>query len=110
MNGAVLDGRRRRIRKKKREKSCGKDRARSSAKKTESQRVLKDNAKFMVTDSLDIFEASIVKAMEQVKNKVGALGDITTSEAIMTEECVKKLFVHSLHGSKTVLSEVFPSS
>ena len=75
-----------------------------------SQPMLKDNCKFMVTDSLKVFEASMVKAMELIKNKANGFGEVKTSSATVTEECVKKLILRSMLGSKTVLTDLFGDS
>lgn len=72
--------------------------------------ILKDNCKFMLTDALKVFDASTVKAMELMKNNVGGFRDIKTSTATVTEECIKKLIVQSLLGSKTVFTDLFPAA
>ena len=71
---------------------------------------LKNNAKFMVMDSLNIVEASSVKTLELIKSKVDTVGEVNLSSCTVTEECVKKLILRSLLGSKTILSDVFGDS
>ena len=72
--------------------------------------LLKDNCKFMVNDSLAVFESSMVKAMELIKGKADGFRDIKTSSAVVTEDTVKQLIFRSLMGSTTVLSDLFAAS
>ena len=77
-------------------------------KASTSKSILKDNCKFMINDSLMVFESSMVKAMELIKGKADGFHDIKTSSATVTEDTVKKLIFRSLLGSKTVLTDLFP--
>ena len=57
---------------------------------------------------MKVFEASMVKGMELMKSKVDTLGEMQTSVAMVTEECVKSLTLRSF--SKTVLTDLFGDS
>lgn len=70
--------------------------------------LLKETVKFMVTDSLEVFEASTVKAMELMKAEVRDFQDIITTTMTLTETLVKKLILHSMMGGKHVLTDLFP--
>ena len=70
--------------------------------------LLKETVKFMVTDSLEVFEASTVKAMELMKAEVRDFQDISTTTVTLTETVVKKLILHSMMGGKHVLTDLFP--
>lgn len=78
--------------------------------KDESKRILKDNCKFMVTDSLEVFESSTIMAMELMKEYVDDFRRIKTSTEFVDQEIAKKLVLCSMLGSKTVLSEIFPET
>ena len=73
-----------------------------------SKDLLKETVKFMVTDSLEVFEASTVKAMELMKAEVRDFKDISTTTVTLTETVVKKLILHSMMGGKHVLTDLFP--
>ncbi|CAK9102759.1 unnamed protein product [Durusdinium trenchii] len=89
-----------------RPRSKHRSRSRSLRRREHSEGILKDNCKFMVTDSLEVFESSTVKAMELMQGKVRGFGDIKTSSATVSKECVQNLIQQSLRGSRTVLSQV----
>lgn len=69
---------------------------------------LKDNCKFMVTDSLEVLESSTITMLELMKEHVNDLKSIKTSTEKVTEESVKKLILCSIMGAKDVLTQVFP--
>ena len=69
---------------------------------------LKDNCKFMVTDSLEVLESSTITMLELMKEHVNDLKTIKTSTEKVTEESVKKLILCSIMGVKDVLTQVFP--
>lgn len=77
-------------------------------KNNESKRFLKDNCKFMVTDSLEVFESSTIMAMELMKEHVDDFRRIKTSTEFVDQEIARKLVLCSMLGSKTVLTEIFP--
>ena len=70
--------------------------------------VLKDNCKFMVTDNLQIFESSTIKAMELMKEHVDDFRGIQTATVTVNEDYVRKFILCSLLGSKNVFTELFP--
>lgn len=70
--------------------------------------VLKDNSKFMVTDNLQIFESSTIKAMELMKEHVDDFRGIQTATVTVNEDYVRKFILCSLLGSKNVFTELFP--
>eukprot|EP00435_Cladocopium_sp_Y103_P007568 s2972_g2.t1 len=69
---------------------------------------LKDNSKFMVTDSLEVLESSTITALELLKEHVNDLKSIKTAVEKVMEESLKKLVVFSMLGAKDVLTKVFP--
>lgn len=71
---------------------------------------LKDNCKFMVTDSLDVFESSTIMAIELMKEHVEDFRNIKTSTETVTEKCVKKLILCSILGCQDVLTQIFPDA
>ena len=79
-------------------------------KNDESKRFLKDNCKFMVTDSLEVFGSSTIMAMELMKEHVDDFRRIKTSTEFVDQEIARKLVLCSMLGSKTVLTEIFPEA
>ena len=70
--------------------------------------VLKDNSKFMVTDNLQIFESSTIKAMELMKEHVDDFRGIQTATVTVNEDYVRKFILCGLLGSKKVFTQLFP--
>ena len=76
--------------------------------RTQQGLVLKDNSKFMVTDNLQIFESSTIKAMELMKKHVDDFRGIQTATVTVNENFVRKFILCTLLGSKNVFTELFP--
>ena len=76
--------------------------------RTQQGLVLKDNSKFMVTDNLQVFESSTIKAMELMKEHVDDFRGIQTATVSVTEDYVRKFILCSLLGSNNVFTELFP--
>lgn len=76
---------------------------------TNKPSILKDNCKFMVTDSLQVFESSMVIGLELMKDHVDGFHSIKTSIQSLTEKQLKKLLFYGMLGSPTVLTDMFPA-
>ena len=70
--------------------------------------ILKDNCKFMVTDSLKVLESSTITALDLMKDHVEDFRSIKTSAQAVTPKILRKLVLRSMLGSKTVLTDIFP--
>ncbi|CAE8681636.1 unnamed protein product, partial [Polarella glacialis] len=73
-----------------------------------AQTAFKDTAKFMVTNSLEVFEASPVKMVELMTAMVDGFKGIRTCTIQVTPEKMKQLVLNSLLGSCKVLTDTFP--
>ena len=62
----------------------------------------------MVTDNLQIFESSTIKAMELMKEHVDDFRGIQTATVTVNENYVRKFILCTLLGSKNVFTELFP--
>lgn len=81
-----------------------------SHRHTGQSNILKDNSKFIVTDSLRVMESSSIVAMELLKENEIDIRGIKTSTHKLTVEIVKELILCSMLGSKKVLTEIFPDA
>lgn len=70
--------------------------------------ILKDNCKFMVTDSLKVLESSTITALDLMKDHVEDFRSIKTSTQAVTPKIVRKLVLRGMLGSTTVLTDIFP--
>lgn len=69
----------------------------------------KETAKFMVTNTLEVFEASPVKMVELMSGTVDSFKGIKTCSMKVTPDLIKQLVLRSLLGSAQVLTETFQS-
>eukprot|EP00419_Tripos_fusus_P090619 CAMPEP_0172841664 /NCGR_PEP_ID=MMETSP1075-20121228/30145_1 /TAXON_ID=2916 /ORGANISM="Ceratium fusus, Strain PA161109" /LENGTH=300 /DNA_ID=CAMNT_0013685669 /DNA_START=40 /DNA_END=939 /DNA_ORIENTATION=+ len=67
----------------------------------------KDTAKFMVTNSLEVFEASPVKMIELVSQVVDGFKGLKTCTAQVTPDHLKEIALRGLLGSEKVLTDTF---
>eukprot|EP00928_Gymnodinium_smaydae_P051193 TRINITY_DN34713_c0_g1_i1.p1 TRINITY_DN34713_c0_g1~~TRINITY_DN34713_c0_g1_i1.p1 ORF type:complete len:357 (+),score=49.37 TRINITY_DN34713_c0_g1_i1:59-1072(+) len=74
---------------------------------TSKTRYLKDFGKYMVTNTLEVFEASPVKMLELISRFSDNFKGLKTSTVRVNPDQVKKLVLYSLLGSTTVLTESF---
>lgn len=72
------------------------------------KKAIKDSAKFMVTNKLEVFEASPVKMVELMPGRVDSLSGIKTCTVTVKPAHIKNLVLRSLLGSEAVLTEAFP--
>lgn len=72
-----------------------------------AQSAFKESAKFMVTNTLEVFEASPVKMVELMAGTVDSFKGMRTCTVLVTEDHIKQLLLRSLLGSTQVLSETF---
>lgn len=67
----------------------------------------KDVAKFMVTNSLEVFEASPVKMIELVSQVVDSFKGLKTCSVQVTPDHLKEIAVRGFLGSEKVLTDTF---
>lgn len=70
---------------------------------------LKDTAKFMITNKLEVFEVSPVKMIELMAGQCDGFKGLKTSTVTVTKEHVKELVFHAFCGSSEVLTATFPA-
>eukprot|EP00438_Fugacium_kawagutii_P025843 Skav200521 [mRNA] locus=scaffold450:590342:591016:- [translate_table: standard] len=75
---------------------------------TNNPSILKENCKFMVTNSLQVFESSMVTGLELMKDHVGDFHSIKTSTESLTGQKLRNLLLYGMLGSETVLTDIFP--